>query len=168
MKLSILSQIPNHQKCSKKFVLKYDNSEHLFLSKLKIFKNKKFLFFPEEKINYTYEEFFKEYNRISNILLNHNLKKGDKISIIFYNESKFLTIYFAALALGIIVVPINPDLSYNEIDYIFKNSGSKLCVYSDKLKDKIKNSKNYLTSKKFLYSNYKKIKNLVKHYKKKL
>ncbi len=168
MKFSILSQLPNHQKCNKKFVLKFNNAEDLFLSKLKIFKEKKFLFFPEEKIDYTYQEFFKEYSKISNILLNKKLKKGDKISIIFHNESNFLTIYFAALALGIIVVPINPDLSFNEIDYIFKNSGSKICIYSDKLSFKIKSAKNYVKSKNFLFFNNKNAKNLVKDYKKKI
>ena len=59
--------------------------------------------------------------------------------------------YFAALSLGMIVIPINPDLSYDEINYIVKNSSSKLCVYTSKIDFKIKkNNKKYVSYNKFL------------------
>lgn len=164
--MNTLIKLSSHQNCDKKIKIKYNNAEDLFLSKLKKFKNKKFLFFPEEKKTFTYEEFYKEYDKISQIFISKKLNKGEKISIIFYNESKFLTIYFAALALGIVVVPINPDLSFNEINYIVKNSNSKICIYSDKLKNKIKKTKIYLSEKKFFnYKNKMKI-NFINKYKK--
>ena len=43
-----------------------------------------------------------------------------------------------------IVIPINPDLSYDEINYIVKNSSSKLCIYSNKIDFKIKKNKKYI------------------------
>ena len=50
-----------------------------------------------------------------------------------------------------IVIPINPDLSYDEINYIVKNSSSKLCVYTSKIDFKIKkNNKKYVSYNKFL------------------
>ena len=49
--------------------------------------------------------------------------------------------YFAALSLGVIVIPINPDLSYDEINFIVKNSYSKICIYSKKIAFKIKKKK---------------------------
>ena len=82
--------------------------------------------------------FLSEYKKISQLLIKNGFKKKDKISIIFFNESAFLKIYFAALSLGMIVIPINPDLSYDEINYIVKNSSSKLCIYSNKIDFKIK------------------------------
>ena len=48
------------------------------------------MFFPEEKKIFTYEKFYQEYNKISQILISKKINKGEKISIIFYNESKFL------------------------------------------------------------------------------
>ena len=140
-----------HQLCSKSFNTKFNSVEELFLSKYKSRKNKKFIFFPEENIDYTYEEFLNEYKKISQLLIKNGFKKKDKISIIFFNESAFLKIYFAALSLGMIVIPINPDLSYDEINYIVKNSSSKLCVYSNKIDFKIKkNNKKYIAYDKFL------------------
>ncbi len=83
--------------------------------------------------------------------LKKGFKKKDKISIIFFNETAFLKVYFAALSLGMIVIPINPDLSYDEINYIVKNSSSKLCIYSSKIDFKIKkNNKKYVLYDKFL------------------
>ena len=78
------------------------------------------------------------------------IKKKDKISIIFYNDSQFILTYFAALSLGAIVVPINPDLSYDEIDFIVKNSFSKICIYSKKIDFKIKKIKSMSVMKIFL------------------
>ena len=164
--MSILTKLPRHQNCNKKLKIIYNNAEDLFLSKLKKFKKKNFLFFPEEKKIFTYEKFYQEYNKISQILISKKINKGEKISIIFYNESKFLTIYFAALAVGIVVVPINPDLSFNEINYIVKNSNSKICIFSDKLKNKIKNTKIFLSKKKFFNFELKIENNFLTKYKK--
>jgi len=149
-KTSLKDSTLSHQQCSKPFNIKFNSVEELFLSKHKIKKNKKFIFFPEENIEYTYDEFLNEYKKISKLLIKKGFKKKDKISIIFFNESAFLKVYFAALSLGMIVIPINPDLSYDEINYIVKNSSSKLCVYSSKIDFKIKkNNKKYI-----LYDNF--------------
>ena len=149
-KTSLKDSTLSHQQCSKPFNTKFNSVEELFLSKHKIKKNKKFIFFPEENIEYTYDEFLNEYKKISKLLIKKGFKKKDKISIIFFNESAFLKVYFAALSLGMIVIPINPDLSYDEINYIVKNSSSKLCVYSSKIDFKIKkNNKKYI-----LYDNF--------------
>ena len=158
-KTSLKDSILSHQQCSKPFNTKFNSVEELFLSKHKTKKNKKFIFFPEENIEYTYDEFLNEYKKISKLLIKKGFKKKDKISIIFFNESAFLKVYFAALSLGMIVIPINPDLSYDEINYIVKNSSSKLCVYSSKIDFKIKkNNKKYI-----LYDNFLKEKDFSKN-----
>jgi len=140
-----------HQQCSKSFNTDYNSVEDLFLSKHKTRKHKKFVFFPDENIELTYNEFFNEYKKISKILIKKGFKQKDKVSIIFFNESAFLKVYFAALSLGMVVIPINPDLSSDEINYIVKNSSSKLCIYSNKIDFKIKEgNKKYISYSKFL------------------
>ncbi len=144
-----------HQKCSKRFIYKFSSVENLFTSKLKKRKKKTFLFFPEENLEFTYEEFYIEYKKKTEILLKKKIKKKDKISIIFYNDSQFIITYFAALSIGAIVVPINPDLSYDEIDFIVKNSSSKICIYSKKIDFKIKKNQKYVC-----YENFFNLKNI--------
>ena len=46
--------ILSHQKCFKNFDTKFNSVEDLFISKLKKKKNKKFIFFPEENLEFTY------------------------------------------------------------------------------------------------------------------
>lgn len=150
-------KIKSHQKHTFKFPLKFNNIEELFISKLKANNKKFFLFFPEEQLKLTYSGFFKEYNKFKNILTYKNIKKGDKVSIIFYNGSEFIKLYFAILAIGAVAVPINPDLSSNEIEFIVKNSESKLIIFSNLINDKIKKINK---SKFYKYIEYSKLKTI--------
>ena len=70
----------SHQKCSKYFKSNFTSAEDLFLSKFYKRKEKKFLFFPEENLEFTYNEFFLEYKKISQILSKKKFKKKDRIS----------------------------------------------------------------------------------------
>ena len=54
-KNNLKESILPHQQCSKSFNTNFNSVEDLFLSKYKIKKNKKFIFFPEEDIEYTYD-----------------------------------------------------------------------------------------------------------------
>jgi len=134
-------KIKKHQKHNLKLPFKFNNIEELFFSKLTKNKKKYFLFFPEEDSKLTYSEFFSEYVKLKKILINQNIKKGDKIAIIFYNGSQFIKLYFAILAIGAVAVPINPDLSPNEMEFIIKNSESKMIIFSNLVKNKIKKIK---------------------------
>ena len=67
-----------HQKYFKNFKTNFNSVEDLFISKLKKQKNKKFIFFPEENLEFTYNEFFNSYIKISNILIKKGLKKKIK------------------------------------------------------------------------------------------
>ncbi len=134
-------KLKKHQEININFPLNYNNVEELFISKLKLKKNKNFLFFPEENLKLTYLEFSKEYNKLKNILVSKKIKKGDKVSIIFYNGSQFIKLYFAILSLGAVAVPINPDLSSGEMIFIIKNSNSKLVVYGKEVLHKVKKFK---------------------------
>ena len=131
-------KLKKHQEFNIKFPLNYNNVEELFISKLKLKRNKNFLFFPEENLKLTYLEFSNEYNKLKNILVSKKIKKGDKVSIIFFNGSQFIKLYFAILSIGAVAVPINPDLSYSEMTFIIKNSHSKLVVYGKEVVHKVK------------------------------
>ena len=136
-------KLKKHQEIDINFPLYYNNVEELFISKLKLKKNKNFLFFPEENLKLTYLEFSKEYNKLKNILVSKKIKKGDKVSIIFSNGSQFIKLYFAILSLGAVAVPINPDLSSGEMIFIIKNSNSKLVVYGKEVLHKVKKIKKF-------------------------
>ena len=127
-----------HQKIEKSLEFQYKNVRELLLHKTKANPNKTFLMVHgDETEEFTYLEFKNIVDKAVSFLLKNNLKKGDKISIIFHNSSDFLILYFAGLCSGLTLIPINPDMSKNEIEYIIKDSNSKAIFFSNQIENKI-------------------------------
>ena len=140
-----------HQLIDEELILKYENVGELFLKKVNEHPNKKFIIVHAEvKEEFTYLQFKnKVYSAIS-FLKNKGLEKNDRISLIFHNSSEFLVLYFAGLILGITLVPINPDMSTNEIKYIIQNSNSKIIFYTNTIKIKLNQTQKMITDKEFI------------------
>ena len=135
-------KILNHQKMRKKIFFSYNNVIEAFLEKEKKLKMKDFLIFPGKKeAKFSYSKFKEEYLRTSLNLRQYRLKKGDKVSIIFFNQPEFFLFYFACLSKGLTVVPINPDLSSQEINFIIQHSEAKLVIYTKEIGYKLNYSK---------------------------
>mgnify|MGYP001490938453 CR=1 FL=1 len=54
------------------------------------------------------------------------LGRGDAINLIIQNSADFLILYFAALALGVVVSPINYSFTAREMSYIVKDSRGRM------------------------------------------
>src|SRR5262249_2954804 len=57
--------------------------------------------------------------------------KGDKVAILFPNHPEFVASFFAVIALGAVVVPVNPLLKSEEIAHIVSDSGAKLLIVDE-------------------------------------
>lgn len=80
---------------------------------------------------YTFKEMNERANKFAHYLKEKNLKKGDRVALLAKNNEDFITVFFAAVKLGIITVPINWRLKPNEITYILSNSQPSLLIYDD-------------------------------------
>jgi len=89
---------------------------------------KKFLFFNED--TYTYSEVNKRANKLSALLSEKGLQKGDRVAIMLENSPEFFFSYFAILKAGAIVVPVNTFLKQEEVAYMVNDSGSKFFITS--------------------------------------
>lgn len=99
----------------------------------------------------TFGELHKIACMIGNDLKERGLKKEDKIAVLMENSLSLVKIYFGCLYLGLVVVPINPILAKNEIDYIIQHSNAKAIIVNSNTK-KLLNVK-ILTRKKILTLN---------------
>lgn len=63
-------------------------------------------------------------------LLRLGLKQGQHVAVIFPNFPDFIFSYFAVLAAGGVVVPVNPIFKPYEMEYIFKHSDARVIIYS--------------------------------------
>ena len=76
--------------------------------------------------------------KIGNYLLSNGYMKGDRIAVLMGNSTSLVKLYFGCLYTGIVVVPINPNFSANQVDFILRNSGAKSVFTSPKLLSKIR------------------------------
>ena len=137
--------LKEHQKIDYDLNIEHNNVGELLAIKAKENKEKVFLICPgKNNEQFTYSQFKTIVDQTSRFLIQSGLKKNDRISLIFHNSSEFLILYFAGLSCGLTIVPINPDLASNEIEYIIEDSNSKHVFYNYTLELKITSIKKNL------------------------
>lgn len=75
-----------------------------------------------------YEEFADRIARLTNVLADRGIGKGDRVAYIGNNHPDFLTTFFACGALGAIFVPLNTRLAPRELEYMIEDSGATLLI----------------------------------------
>jgi long-chain acyl-CoA synthetase len=94
---------------------------------------------------WTYEDFFKDINRLSSALKKHKYQKNDKIIVIGDNTPEWVITWHCGFIAGGITVPVDPNLPANEIREIIIQSSPKFVFCSkgyQKLFEEILNENN--------------------------
>ncbi len=133
MNVSTLPLLP-HQQSKSPVNLPYANFHELLKARTQAAPSREFLVFPESDRKYTYQQFYELSLAASDWLI---ADAGTTTCIIFRNTPEFLAIFFGAVALGMTVVPINPDLAAPEIRFIIENSDATTVFYDPELKNKL-------------------------------
>ncbi len=81
--------------------------------------------------DYTYESFLKKVSSLSEYLVSKGIKKENRVAVFSHNHSDTAVLYFAAWNIGAAVVPLNISESPERIEYILKNSDTKLLFTRD-------------------------------------
>ncbi len=85
-----------------------------------------------------YREFNARINRLANALIALGCRKGDRLTVMADNCSKYLEAYFAAAKLGMSVTPLNTRLGDDEIVFIVNDSEATLLIVGDGYEEKVK------------------------------
>jgi len=85
----------------------------------------------------TYAEFGKEVEELAKTLFSLGLRKGDKVALFSHNMPNWVIAYFAVVAKGLIIVPILPDFSSEEVENVLTHSESKFLFVSERLYPKV-------------------------------
>ena len=89
--------------------------------------NKRALIFEERP--FTYQEVNLRTNQLSHFLLELGIKKGDRVSVLLYNCHQYIETLFALSKIGAILVPLNWRLAGPELEFIIKDSGSRILIF---------------------------------------
>ncbi len=77
---------------------------------------------------WTYSEWNKDVNRLSNALASSGVEKGDRVTTILYNTAEFATALFACAKLGAVFNPVNFRLTEKEIAFILQDASPKVVL----------------------------------------
>ncbi len=76
----------------------------------------------------TYSQLSHNINAVAGSLLKRGVKKGDRVSILFYNSVELIEAFMAIIRIGGIVVPLNFRLTGREFEYIINNAGPEILI----------------------------------------
>jgi len=85
----------------------------------------------------TYAELGQKMNEVYSMLLSLGLKKGDKVALLSHNMPNWVIAYFAVVSNGLIIVPILPDFTREEIENVMIHSESKVLFVSERLLSRV-------------------------------
>ena len=70
---------------------------------------------------YTYSEFDEDVNRIANVFLSLNVRKGDYVALQLHSSPEFLMCLFGLAKIGAVVVPVNEQYLSDEAAFILED-----------------------------------------------
>ena len=85
----------------------------------------------------TYDALGREIERIAGLLTTIGLQKGDKVALYSHNMPNWVIAFFAVVSKGMVIVPVLPDFSSEEIKNVLEHSESKALFVSDRLASRI-------------------------------
>src|SRR6185503_16384207 len=82
---------------------------------------------------WSYVEFQREVDRIAGGLIRIGVKKGDRIAFLLPNSAEFLFATFAVTRIGAVFVPLNPQYTPEEAEYVLRHSEASIALASPEL-----------------------------------
>jgi long-chain acyl-CoA synthetase len=77
-----------------------------------------------------YDKFYDLSLRVAKMLYDSGVRKGDRVVLLLTNTIEFPVFFFACFFLKAIVVPINPALHPNEVNFILTHCNARILVFS--------------------------------------
>ena len=124
----------------------FEKSKELFLTSLK---NKNLPNTLSGPYTFSWGNIYVKINVLSNYL-RKIISKGDRCILLSENRPEWLISDIAIMNTGGVTVPLFTTYSENDYEYIIKDCGPKVCIFSDL--EQLKKIKNYITEKTVLIS----------------
>ncbi|MBS3988862.1 MAG: long-chain fatty acid--CoA ligase [Dethiobacter sp.] len=89
----------------------------------------------------TYRKLLENINKIATAIADRGIKKGERIALMMPNCPEFVYTYYAAMRLGVVVTQVNPLYTPRELEFLIKDSESKLLFGVDAVHPTIRQAK---------------------------
>jgi long-chain acyl-CoA synthetase len=95
--------------------------------------SKTFLISENDGRSWSYNEFSEQVDRTAGLLAARGIAKGDVVSLLMSNSPEYVIAYFACFKIGAIAGPVNSLLKPAEVEWVVRNSESKLVLADSSL-----------------------------------
>ncbi|MER6241584.1 acyl-CoA synthetase [Streptomyces griseorubiginosus] len=87
--------------------------------------------------SWTYEELDDAVSRAASVLLGEGLSRGDRVGAYGHNSDAYLIAFLACARAGLVHVPVNQNLTGDDLAYLLDQSGSTLVLADPDLMDRL-------------------------------
>lgn len=113
--------------------------------------HKTFLYYEKER--YTYQEMDMNANKMANLLKWFGGGRGKGLGIFMKNSPRYLDVFFGAQKIGMYLVPLNPELKGDGLQYVIDHSDVEFLVVDDELFNTLAAVKKELPKVKHIFVN---------------
>lgn len=103
-------------------------------------------------IPYDYKTLNDRINKLANILVERNIKKGDRVAVLMHNCIQYVEIFFAVSRIGCILVPLNWRLAMPELEFIIKDSKSRMIIFEEEFTESMAKMRKKITVEHYISS----------------
>jgi len=113
--------------------------------------DKTFLLYEQER--YTYREMDQNANKVANLMAAFGGGKGKGIGIFMKNSPRYLDVFFGVQKIGMYIVPLNPELKGDGLQYVIDHSDVEFLVVDGELFETLDAVKKELPKLKHIFVN---------------
>ena len=113
--------------------------------------DKYFLLYEDER--FTYRQMDQNANKIANLIKSFGGGKGKGIGIFMKNSPRYLDVFFGVQKIGMYIVPLNPELKGDGLQYVIDHSDVEFLVVDGELFDTFAAVKKHLPKLKHVFVN---------------
>ena len=106
----------------------------VLLASASCLKDRPAAFFPEHKFSANYSEFDRLVDEAARGFMALGIERGDHVAIWATNWPQWAITQFATARIGAVLVNINPAYRSNELEYVIRQSDTKLLLTIDRFK----------------------------------
>ena len=86
---------------------------------------------------WSYRDWNRLVNKAAHAFAARGIGRGDRVAFLTWNLPEQVTGFYALLKIGAVPVPINYRLAANEVKYIVNDSGARILVFEEALRDRV-------------------------------
>ena len=85
----------------------------------------------------TYKQLGQKIEEVAALLSSFGLQKGDKVALFSHNMPNWVIAYFSVVSKGMIIVPVLPDFTRQEVENVLIHSEAKVLFVSERLQSRV-------------------------------